>query len=180
MRKTERIITFIDTAVNAAKAISDRRTEYRLRSNKGELMDRLVLEVQPSAAQQKKAKRVWRVHCDWREGGNRVRRKVKIGDGHTSLALVRERWKEIKDAVDGGRDWVTEQEASRKRAEQERRGAFTFANLAEAYMTQHSKEKKRTWRDDERKLQTRILPVIGDKPVKAVTKSDLSPRRGWS
>jgi integrase len=173
MRRADRVITFIDTAVNAAKAVDGARTEFRLRDAKGYPMDRLVLEVQPSENGEKKARRVWRVHYDWPEGGRRLRRKIKIGDGATPLVLIRERWREIKDAVDDGRDWATEQEEALRRAEEEKRKILTFADVAALYMARHSKAKKRTWQDDERKLDKYILPAIGAMPAKSVRKTDV-------
>jgi hypothetical protein len=161
MRKTGQVITFIDTAVNAAKPLDNRHTEFRLRDTKGNAMERLVLEVLPPIQAGQKPKRAWRVHYDVQEGDKRVRRKIKIGDGQTALAQIRERWKDIKNAVDEKRDWIKEQENDRRRAEHEQRTAFTFSNLASAYMTRHSKLRKRSWREDERKLEGNILPAIG-------------------
>jgi integrase len=66
------MITFIDTAVNAAKPVDERRTEYRLRDTKGYPMDRLVLEIQPATGAAKKPKRIWRVHYDLKQRDGRV------------------------------------------------------------------------------------------------------------
>jgi integrase len=173
MRRSDRVIAFIDSAVSAAKPLGGARTEYRLRDARGHPMDRLILEVQPSARGEKQPRRVWRVHYDWRTDGERLRRKVKIGDGATPLSVVRERWREIKDAVDAGRDWAAEQATAERRAEAEKQAALSFADIAASYMTRHSKAKKRTWRDDERKLKSYILPAIGAMDARAVSKTDV-------
>jgi integrase len=173
MRKTGQVITFIDTAVNAAKAVDGRRTEYRLRDTKGYPMDRLVLEVQSATGNAKKPKRIWRVHYDQQQDSGRVRRKVKIGDGQTSLATVRKRWIEIRDVVEEGRDWIAEQRLEEERDAAAKRREMTFAELAELYMSKYARSDKNSYRDDERKLKTPILPAIGHLPAKSIKKAQI-------
>lgn len=173
MRKSAQTITFIDTAVNAAKPIDERRTEYRLRDTKGYPMDRLVLEIQPATGAAKKPKRIWRVHYDLKQRGGRVRRKIKIGDGQTSLATIRKRWMEIRDVVEEGRDWITEQRLEEKRQAEAKRDEITFAELAEVYMSKYARNNKNSYRDDERKLKNPILPTIGHLPAKSIKKAEI-------
>ncbi|MGA7328566.1 MAG: hypothetical protein WBX25_29775 [Rhodomicrobium sp.] len=67
-------------------------------------MQHLVLEVSPAAGRSTKPRRVWRVHYDYRDNGHRLRRKIKIGDTNSRLSDVDARWREIKAAVDNGRE----------------------------------------------------------------------------
>ena len=117
MRHSDQVVSFIETSVNAAKLKDGKRTEYRVKTTRGNLMEHLVLEVLPPAANTNKPRRVWRVHYDYRQDGQRLRRKIKIGDTSSSLSEVEARWREIKSAADSGRDWHAEQEKQRMEAD---------------------------------------------------------------
>lgn len=171
MRHTQQTIAFMPTAVKAAKPYRGKRAEYRLREAKGgargAVLEWLVLEVRPNG------KRSWRVHYDLRHDGQRVRRKPVIGDDATALDIVRARWKAIKDAVDAGHDWVAEEDARRRTARRAEAVRFTFRDLANAYIARHAKPKKRTWRDDQNKLNRYVLDDLGDLSLSEIGKRDV-------
>lgn len=76
-----------------------------------------------------------------------------------------------------------EREAARaaKKAERERERALaagkplpgTFAHLASCYIRDHAKKRKRTWREDERKLKRDLLPVWGRRDAGSITRGDV-------
>ncbi len=104
MRHSDQVVTFIETSINAAKPKDGKRTEYRLRSTRGNVMEHLVLEVSPPAGRATKPRPAWRVHYDYRGNGLRLRRKIKIGDTNSPLSDIDARWRDIKAAIDSGRD----------------------------------------------------------------------------
>jgi site-specific recombinase XerD len=173
MRYSDQVVSFIETSINAAKPKDAKRTEYRIKTTRGNLMEHLVLEVLAPAGKATKPRRVWRVHYDCSIDGRRIRRKIKIGDTSSALSLIEARWREIKAAVDTGRDWHAEEQKKQAAEETARQTAFTFADLANAYLEKHAKPNKRTWRDDECKLETYILPSIGATRVEEITKRDV-------
>jgi site-specific recombinase XerD len=173
MKHSEQIVTFIETSINGAKPKDGKRSEYRLKSTRGNVMEHLVLEVLPAAGRATKPRRVWRVHYDHRENGQRLRRKIKIGDTNSALSEINARWLEIKAALDTGRDWLAEQQKLRQVDEIATRKVYTFADLASDYLEKHAKTNKRTWRDDRSKLNAHILPSIGQIAAKEVTKRDI-------
>ncbi len=173
MRHSDQVVTFMDTSINSAKPKDGKRTEFRLKTTRGNIMEHLVLEILPPAGQGKRPRRVWRVHYDCQKEGQRIRRKIKIGDTASALTDIDARWREIKDAVLDGRDWYAEQEERRQVEEAARQKAFTFSDLAKAYIERHSKPKKRTWRDDHSKLNAHILPRIGAIDVEKIAKRDV-------
>jgi len=60
--------------------------------------------------------------------------------------------------------------AAAKRA---RRSALTFSQLAEHYIEQWAKPRKRSWRDDARRLRTICQPRWGSQPASEVTRTDV-------
>ena len=163
MRQSERFVTFTVPAIRAAKAKLGKHTEYRVKDNRGNVLERLVFHVHASG------RKVWKVHYYAQSDGKRISRKPKIGTDQTSLDLIKPRWREIADAVDEGRDPVAEhEEAKRERAE-----CYTFAELAADFMRLHSKPNKRTWRSDQRQLDRDILPYLGSIRADQVTKRDV-------
>lgn len=50
------------------------------------------------------------VHYDVTVDGKRRRRKPKIGDGETGIIEIRNRWRQLHDAITEGRDPVAEDE----------------------------------------------------------------------
>jgi integrase len=173
MKHSDQIVSFIETSVNAAKPKDGKRTEYRVRTTRGNVMEHLVLEVAPPSGPATRPRRIWRFHYDHRQAGQRLRRKIKIGDTSSSLSEVDARWREIKSVVDSGRDWHAEQEKLRIEAELAPQEAYTFGDLANNYLECYAKAAKRTWRDDANKLNCYVLPRIGATKVEDLTKRDI-------
>jgi integrase len=49
----------------------------------------------------------------------------------------------------------------------------TFADLAAEYMERHARVKKRSWRDDQRRLELDLLPQWGQRPACEITRRDV-------
>jgi len=50
----------------------------------------------------------------------------------------------------------------------------TMADLCEAYLERHAKLVKRSWRDDERRINGRIIPKLGNVKASAVKRADVA------
>ena len=57
--------------------------------------------------------------------------------------------------------------------DQERKGE-TMRDLAATYMERHAKPNKKSWREDERRLQRHMLPKWGKLKVRAITRADVA------
>lgn len=167
MKPSERLVTFIESSVNAAKPQNGKRTEYRVQDTRRMIMAGLVLEVLPATRKGARPGRAWRVHYDVRQNGKRIRRKVTIGGGSTSLEVVQKNWRRVRDVVDdGSRDYVAE--------ERERSGrCLTFGAAAERFLNEHAKVKLRTWETYEYRLRKYVLPELGHFELAAVQKQDV-------
>jgi len=55
----------------------------------------------------------------------------------------------------------------------EARNAESFGELAADYMERHAKPKKKSWKEDQRKLRADVLPYWRSRPVKAITRKDV-------
>jgi integrase len=173
MKPSEQIVTFIESSISAAKPRDGKRTEYRVRDTRRMIMAGLVLEVLPPVRPDMKPSRSWRVHYDARQDGKRVRRKVKIGEGCTSLDVVHKNWRRIRDVIDAGRDYVAEDGEQRRQDEIAAKRRISFAEFIERYLDEHARPNKRTWRQDEYRLRKYVLPEIGSVELEAVQKQDV-------
>ncbi len=87
-----------------------------------------------------------------------------------SLATARARYGKARELLEEkGRDPGAEQ-INTKRA---RRDALTVGDLADEYLEKWAKPRKRSWKEDERKLKQDVCPVIGHKKAEAVTRRDI-------
>ncbi len=87
-----------------------------------------------------------------------------------SLATARTRQAEARELLEEkGRDPGAEL-VKTKRANRE---APTVNDLADDYIERWAKPRKRSWKEDERKLKRDICPVIGHKKAEAVTRRDI-------
>ena len=50
VRHSDQVVSFIETSINSAKLKDGKRTEYRLKTTQGNVMEHLVLELLPPAA----------------------------------------------------------------------------------------------------------------------------------
>lgn len=79
--------------------------------------------------------------------------------------------------VDAGVDPQGERRAARVAAadaklEAERAKRDSIERLCEDYIERHAKPRKRTWRDDQNKINTEILPAWKGRPVSSITRRD--------
>jgi len=74
--------------------------------------------------------------------------------------------KEIQDAIE-------ETKTAEQRAREEENRLPTIEKLAAEYLKKHAKVKKRSWKEDERIIDKDIIPVIGQKKAKDVTRRDI-------
>jgi integrase len=98
-----------------------------------------------------------------------LRRKVTIGDAATmTLAAARRQARETIEAIRRGADPAKDKIDRRRALEY---GSITIKELSERWMTEvvRQKRKPRTIDDYERILAKRILPALGDIPVKELT-----------
>jgi len=83
--------------------------------------------------------------------------------GILTVDQARKMAREILVEVTKGNDPVAERKAHES----------TFAELAARYMTDYSKVHKKSWREDQRRLDTRILPAFGKKAVISITRAEI-------
>lgn len=50
----------------------------------------------------------------------------------------------------------------------------TFADLAETYIERHAKPKKKTWKEDQQRLNDHVLPFWGSRQVATIKRSDVA------
>lgn len=98
---------------------------------------------------------------------NGTKRRMKIGNYPTkSLADARDEAREALRKAEKGCDPATERRKKTARAE-------TIAELADLYIEQHAKRKKRSWLKDRQILDREVIPHIGRKRVIDVSKTDI-------
>ena len=136
----------------AIQSKHDRSVEYRIQGVRG-----LVLLVLPSQTA------TWYFHYDVGTGGVRSRRKIKIGrHDDLPLAAAISKAEAYRPDVRQGNDPVE--------AQRERRGALTFAQLAEARLTTGDPLRPNTESDYRLILNRDVLPEIGQQAAGDVTR----------
>ena len=85
-----------------------------------------------------------------------------------TLADARDKAKAALRSAEEGED-----PAAEKRALSD---ADTFAELAELYMERHAKPKKKSWRDDDRRVNNVLVPRFGKIHAKSITRADVRLR----
>lgn len=96
-------------------------------------------------------------------------RQRTIGSyGHMTLDQARKEARKLLVMVASGVDPAVEKE-KRKRGD-------TVKALCESYLERHSKvhNKEKTFREDERRVKTRIIPAFGSIPAQSLTRSDVA------
>jgi len=86
--------------------------------------------------------------------------------GVLTLKQARERAKALLASVLDGQD-----PAQNRRLESEEN---TFSELCDSYLERHAKVHKRTWQDDERRINKRLRPRWGTQRVTAIYQTDVS------
>jgi integrase len=74
----------------------------------------------------------------------------------------------MRAAVDAGRNPVVEKRSQRTLANER-----SFAAVAERYMTEHSRRKKKSWGDDERNLNLHVLPPWRSRLLNDIRRADV-------
>lgn len=121
-----------------------------------ELVPGLMLRVSPSGAKS------WSVLYRHRR---RLRRLTLGSAAVVSLADARERAREALRDTSKGAD-----PAARKKSD---RSAATMESLIDAYLAQHAKRKKRSWKADDRIARTEILSVWRHRAVQDIKRTDI-------
>ncbi len=109
-------------------------------------------------------KKTW---CVMYRVGGRKRRHTIGNYPAVKLAQARELGSASIRAAAIGRDPA----ADKKQARSVRPG--TFAELARAYIERHAKQNKRSWQEDEKKLELHILPTWASRRPEAITRADV-------
>jgi hypothetical protein len=105
----------------------------------------------------------WSVH--YRTAARRLRR-LTIGDYPTiTLAEARKAAHKALRAAAGGEDPAAEKLTTRR--------GETIADLADEYIERHAKKRKRSWKEDQRKLDVDVLPLWRTRKVKEITRRDV-------
>ena len=95
-------------------------------------------------------------------------RRLVLGDyPGLSLAKARKRARAAQVAITDGHDPAGEQQAAKTPR------TDTVAALADDYLRKHARKFKRSSAEDERILQTDVLPVWGDRSVRDLTRRDV-------
>ena len=116
----------------------------------------LVLRVTPSGAKS------WSIRY-WHRGRQR---RLTIGSAAVlSLSVARDRARDELYEVSQGND-----PAGRKR---EAATAATVADLVDLYIEKWAKPRKRSWRDDDRRLRKHVLPVWRHRAPTEITRADV-------
>jgi integrase len=113
----------------------------------------LVLRVQPTGQRAFKVVYSFRGRPRWYHVGN-----VGLGDARRIAAKVRL-------SVAEGKDPVAERKAER--------GAGTFAELAERYLTEHAKKRNKSWQQADYLVRKHLLPRWGKLEAKSITRADV-------
>jgi integrase len=49
----------------------------------------------------------------------------------------------------------------------------TFSKLCHEYLERYARRRKRSWREDERRIRKSLLPALGDRPVREIQRADV-------
>ena len=97
--------------------------------------------------------------------------KVGVGPGMT-LAEARAKAGEVSDQAALGID--PRQLRASEKAANRRRSENTFGAIADLYIAKYAKPRKRTWREDQRILDSYVKPVWGEIPITEITRADVA------
>ena len=142
-------------------------TRYAVRDKKVKGLD---VRVMPKGD----GRKIWTLR--FRAAGEQRRMKLGLYP-QMSLAEARQQAELVLSRVRQGSDPRADQRAARVAALDAKRTAAlearsTVETLCAAYIEQHAKPHKRTWRDDQSKIASEILPQWGRRQVAAITRRD--------
>jgi integrase len=144
---------FTDKFIKAAKARGGARTDYWDTNVK-----RLGLRVSPTG------------HKTWvlmyRREADGAKRRLKLGEYPiVSLAEARANALDMLSRVERGADPASSKQDAKRDP--------TVADLAKLYVDRYAKANRRSWKEDERRLNQNIIPAIGKHKANLVTATDL-------
>ena len=97
-----------------------------------------------------------------RYGGRGQRRLMTLGEWGTLTAhQARQQAIRTRGRVLDGKDPLAEKEAEAQKARTEKADATRFREVATLYLERHAKPHRRSWREDQRRIETYVLPAIG-------------------
>src|SRR5215216_4391758 len=144
---------FTDKFIKAAKARNGERTDYWDTN-----VRRLGLRVSPSG------------HKSWilmyRREADGAKRRFKLGE-YPIVSLAKAR----ADAL--GALGQVEKGSDPAGAKQDAKGEPTVEALAKLYIERYAKANRRSWQEDERRIDQNIVPAIGNYKAHLVTSADL-------
>ena len=98
--------------------------------------------------------------------------QAKVGNGPgLTLAEARAKAGEVSEQAALGSD--PRQQRAEDKAENRRKSENTFGAVADLYIERYAKINKRTWKEDERILNSYVKPVWGDIPITKIAKADV-------
>jgi integrase len=144
-----------DRGVQTAKPNPDgTRAEYTVKGSPG-----LRLRVAGDPPE-----KIWSLLYRRKGDGKRVRIAIGVYPALT-LKLAKDEAAKLRSQARTGADPAAER--------QRRTEALTVSALADKYIEQHAKPRKRSWKNDRYMLDADILPFIGQLPLAEVTKRDI-------
>jgi integrase len=144
-------------AVDKLKADPTRRVEVP-----DGLLPGLYLVIQPAPS----AKKSWAVR--YRDPATKKNMKHTIGSARVfNLAEAREKARIVMQ------DLAAKKTPAQGAADRESLRPKALREIAERYLIEWSRPRKRSWRADKRMLENDVLPVLGDRTVSTITKRDL-------
>jgi integrase len=113
---------------------------------------------------------------DYRHDGRK--RRLTLGQ-HGAITPTQARDLALQALADvaGGRDPLGERQAKRE-ATQARARVLTLKAFADIYIARYAKPRKRSWKDDERRLRRIVLPRLGARPLDSITRADVAALHG--
>lgn len=100
-----------------------------------------------------------------------VSRRLTVGKYPlVSLSAARIAYHQAARAVAEGRDPADEKSARQVAAKE----AMTVKHLCDSYILRYAKIQKRSWQEDERKLQREVVPTLGRRLISEVTRRDIA------
>jgi integrase len=102
---------------------------------------------------------------DYRAANGRKKRLTLGRYGVLTPDEARKRARKALNAVSGGGDPLEERKAKRE--------AVTVREMGALYIERHAKPHKKSWRDDERRLEAKVYPAFGNRPLASITRADV-------
>lgn len=149
------------TTARSVDTLQPKATRYIVRDTE---VSGLELRIAPNGT------KTWTLRFRNRAGEQRRLKLGVYGPNRMTLAKAREAANLELRKVDTGTDPQAERQAVREAAERAKQDSIEA--LCEAYIEQWAKPRKRTWRDDQSKINRVILPRWKGRAVSSITRLD--------